>query len=749
MKRGCLIPLIASLLALCVVGALVAGYFALQTPAAQPLVLINSPHNGARVAVDEETIIQAVARGDAAQKIKRVELWVDGRLQDAQSSDLPGGISPFPIVATWQPPAPGAHTFIVRAFNTQGRQGQGSINVEAVQSGDRDGDGVPDALDGCPDQPGLATNNGCPVPTTGDRDGDGVPDATDVCPDQPGTTQTQGCPDADGDGVRDGVDACPREFGTAERNGCPAPGDADGDGVPDTSDACPGEAGSAALAGCPDRDGDGVRDGDDACPDVPGLPGLAGCPDGDGDGVRDVIDLCPTVAGPASNAGCPPTGSGDSDGDGVDNSTDLNPGEAGSADSGGAPPPGGGVDGDGDGIVDAEEPTEDPVGGLFGLFPGLFSRAYAMTTAEVQALEFQVSQDYDDVYCYATLAGGAEERIGPFAPLGARRWDIANYLGPLNSRTLFVAQGLPLEMRLECSALVAGPTEVSPSPGGGVFGAGGGEATYFDLGSISRSHSVGRTTTIEETVDSTGGMAGHTFRVKYRLCSPSCAVPVLPAPQIRLTHVSSVNMLWWEWPGNWYDISGFRMYVNGTSGVGVEPRRNFYSFHDVPPCGHNVDIQLTAYRGNPSHPDAESPRSNIQTWEVEPCSRTVLVSFERFETGDLRGLGPAPGPIYGTLWAGDEGREFDSDTRVEPNHSYPATDFTPRTDFTVELEPEDSLFISARFVDWDPGRGDRNDEVLFDREEIIPPAEIRTGERTITGRGNNRVVVYITVPPGP
>lgn len=59
--------------------------------------------------------------------------------------------------------------------------------------GDRDGDGVPDAEDRCPDQPGPAELEGCP-----DRDGDGVPDIDDHCPDQPGPAQSDGCPPAAG-----------------------------------------------------------------------------------------------------------------------------------------------------------------------------------------------------------------------------------------------------------------------------------------------------------------------------------------------------------------------------------------------------------------------------------------------------------------------------------------------------------------------------------------------------------------------
>ncbi len=64
-----------------------------------------------------------------------------------------------------------------------------------------------------------------------DRDGDGVPDARDECPDlaedRDGIQDEDGCPedDADGDGIVDAEDACPLAAGVAsddrKKNGCP------------------------------------------------------------------------------------------------------------------------------------------------------------------------------------------------------------------------------------------------------------------------------------------------------------------------------------------------------------------------------------------------------------------------------------------------------------------------------------------------------------------------------------------------
>jgi len=164
---------------------------------------------------------------------------------------------------------------------------------------DRDGDGIADGQDLCPDQAGTAALNGCP-----DRDGDGVADESDACPDTAGMLALAGCPDSDRAGIADKNDGCPNQAGPASNNGCPIT-DRDGDGVPDTADRCPDTAGSAATAGCPDRDGDGLADDLDDCPNQPGTAVNRGCPDTDGDGVVDRMDSCPNEPGPAINKGCP------------------------------------------------------------------------------------------------------------------------------------------------------------------------------------------------------------------------------------------------------------------------------------------------------------------------------------------------------------------------------------------------------------------------------------------------------------
>jgi outer membrane protein OmpA-like peptidoglycan-associated protein len=105
-----------------------------------------------------------------------------------------------------------------------------------------------------------------------DRDGDGLLDQDDFCPDEPEDRDDfqddDGCPDRDddADGILDGDDACRL-----------TPEDVDGH---DDTDGCPEEEEELPPS---DRDHDGFLDEDDTCPDEPetvnGVEDEDGCPD--------------------------------------------------------------------------------------------------------------------------------------------------------------------------------------------------------------------------------------------------------------------------------------------------------------------------------------------------------------------------------------------------------------------------------------------------------------------------------------
>ncbi|MFW5875794.1 MAG: OmpA family protein [Myxococcota bacterium] len=128
--------------------------------------------------------------------------------------------------------------------------------------GDRDGDGILDPDDECPDEPedfdAFEDEDGCPEDQ--DTDGDGVPDSRDLCMLEPedvdGYLDTDGCPEPDNDldGILDDDDECPNDpedfDGWQDEDGCPEPNN-DGDPLPDLEDECPNEPGPEDENGCP------------------------------------------------------------------------------------------------------------------------------------------------------------------------------------------------------------------------------------------------------------------------------------------------------------------------------------------------------------------------------------------------------------------------------------------------------------------------------------------------------------------
>ena len=207
-----------------------------------------------------------------------------------------------------------------------------TLLAKPIHAFDKDGDGIPDKYDLCPDDPedidGFEDQDGCPDP---DNDKDGICDpwvlekgqgakyagvchGSDKCmnvpEDKDGFEDEDGCPDLDNDkdGIPDSKDKCPNDpedmDGFQDNDGCPDP-DNDNDGICDPwvaekglsakyasvckgSDKCPNEA----------EDKDGFED-QDGCPD----------PDNDKDGIKDAVDKCPNEPenfnGVEDEDGCP------------------------------------------------------------------------------------------------------------------------------------------------------------------------------------------------------------------------------------------------------------------------------------------------------------------------------------------------------------------------------------------------------------------------------------------------------------
>ncbi len=134
---------------------------------------------------------------------------------------------------------------------------QSGVDAVAVTSTllDQDGDGVPDANDAFPTNPGETIDtdgDGTGNNADGDDDGDGVADDDDAFP-----LDSQEHADTDGDGTGDNADTDDDNDGVADGDDAfPTNGDettdTDGDGIGNNADG--------------DDDNDGVADGDDAFP---------------------------------------------------------------------------------------------------------------------------------------------------------------------------------------------------------------------------------------------------------------------------------------------------------------------------------------------------------------------------------------------------------------------------------------------------------------------------------------------------
>lgn len=120
-------------LGLAAVGALVGTWEILglgpQRPPG-PTVILRAPGYGDEVGANDDVQVQAIAYSSTG--VTRVELWVDDQLRAVETSQLPAGSSPFPFLELWQPGAVGGHALILRAFDGEGRTGQATAFVEAL-----------------------------------------------------------------------------------------------------------------------------------------------------------------------------------------------------------------------------------------------------------------------------------------------------------------------------------------------------------------------------------------------------------------------------------------------------------------------------------------------------------------------------------------------------------------------------------------------------------------------------------------
>ncbi|MFN0244328.1 MAG: M6 family metalloprotease domain-containing protein [Planctomycetota bacterium] len=268
-----------------------------------------------------------ISRGHSADVVRPATHDGQATLTNASSlefalggSQIPAGLSLSSAgVLSGTPTAAGAFQPIFRVTDNIQRYDQDALAL-VIGSVDCNGNGVQDTLDISNGTSQDCNSNGVPDECETDTDGDGTPDACDGCPNDPAKTAPGVCgcgvadTDSDGDGTPNCNDGCPNDPAKTAPGVCGcgvADTDSDSDGTPDCNDGCPNDPEKTApgICGCGvpdvDSDGDGVFDCDgDKCPLDPNkvAPGVCGCgvpdDDSDSDGVADCLDNCPLVDNP-------------------------------------------------------------------------------------------------------------------------------------------------------------------------------------------------------------------------------------------------------------------------------------------------------------------------------------------------------------------------------------------------------------------------------------------------------------------
>ncbi|GEM_PF-3168543 len=436
--------------------------------------------------------------------------------------------------------------------------------------------------------------------------------------------------DADNDGIQDSEDECPSEP-SALAEGCPSPnaGDTDGDGLEDSADACPNEAGSLQARGCPDPDGDGLIGDEDACPEQAGSAEENGCLPNIEEGSEEAAD--------------------DSGGREV-------------AGEDGAPIP------QDEPLVEEEDmEREGAVGGDLGL-DEILEPSPEGTPVEIDVISFYAhrgGRPFDGVYCYYQLMDSGLERVPVgddfFSMEGGARYNLEDYLGGANSRSVTVSEGQALTAHVECSAYNFYRSDE------------GEEAAYFDLGEVNISHAQDEWNGVRRYAISTNRPdPSSMFLIEYRVCSPTCSGIPFPAPVLSIVNRADGRHLTWRWDGDRNQLDGFFIYMNGTrrivgpdtTDILLEPYRGGGGI-TLPPCGDSYLYHVSAFFDfNPFTGIArqESPRSNGVSFMASPenvaeCPYRVRIVFERLIVPDIsvndQGQHDSVGPVAGfiSVWA--------------------------------------------------------------------------------------------------
>jgi hypothetical protein len=120
-----LIPLGGLLLLLLLIAGIAIYLMLAPKPITRPTVLLQPPPSGNEVAIGEPAQLFGQARD--SKLVTRAELWADGKLANVIGAGIPGGSNPLIFSPSWTPDTAGSHALFARAYTADGRMGQSSV----------------------------------------------------------------------------------------------------------------------------------------------------------------------------------------------------------------------------------------------------------------------------------------------------------------------------------------------------------------------------------------------------------------------------------------------------------------------------------------------------------------------------------------------------------------------------------------------------------------------------------------------
>jgi hypothetical protein len=219
------------------------------------------------------------------------------------------------------------------------------------------------------------------------------------------------------------------------------------------------------------------------------------------------------------------------------------------------------------------------------------------TWVEVEALAFQVQEQYDELYCYVGLGDYPPERVpemGSFQVSNIYSWNLPDYLGGNNKAVVFVPDNESLDVYLDC----VGFRQNSSLP--------------LWPGVYKKEH---------PPADWTGEIIvgqnnfGDGFTISYRI-NPVGGPLMAPTNLNQFTFNNRI-LLNWTWLGNENEIDGFKIYRNNSHVATIFKTQRITEIPPwwiVPPCSEEFNYTVIAYKE-----DLHSAPSNYLPYQGDVC----------------------------------------------------------------------------------------------------------------------------------